>query len=32
VRGLGALIWSIELSGTLSALTFRAQIANLFGG
>jgi Amino acid permease len=34
IRGvrLGALIWSIALFGTLSALTFRAQLQNLFGG
>ena len=33
VRGvrLGALIWSIALFGTLSALTFRDQIGKLFG-
>jgi hypothetical protein len=34
IRGvrLGMLVWSILLFGTLSALTFRAQLANLFGG
>ena len=34
IRGvrLGVLVWSIVLFGTLSALTFRAQIATLFGG
>ncbi|SNS95595.1 Mn2+ and Fe2+ transporters of the NRAMP family [Geodermatophilus pulveris] len=34
VRGvrLGALVWAILLFGTLSALTFRAQLQNLFGG
>jgi hypothetical protein len=34
IRGvrLGVLIWSIALFGTLSALTFRDQIGNLFGG
>ena len=34
VRGvrLGVLIWSILLFGTLSALTFRAQLQVLFGG
>jgi hypothetical protein len=26
------LIWSILLFGTLSALTFRAQLERLFGG
>ena len=33
IRGvrLGMLIWSIALFGTLSALTFRDQIAKLFG-
>jgi hypothetical protein len=33
IRGLrlGALIWSIALFGVLSALTFRDQIAKLFG-
>jgi hypothetical protein len=33
VRGvrLGALIWSIALFGTLSALTFRDQLTKLFG-
>jgi hypothetical protein len=29
---LGALVWSILLFGTLSALTFRDQLARLFGG
>ncbi len=29
---LAALLWSIALFGTLSALTFRDQIAKLFGG
>ena len=34
VRGvrLGALIWAILLFGTLSVLTFQAQLARLFGG
>ncbi len=34
IRGvrLGMLIWAIALFGTLSALTFQAQIAKLFGG
>ncbi len=34
VRGvrLGMLIWAIALFGTLSVLTFRAQLENLFGG
>ena len=34
VRGvrLGALVWAILLFGTLSVLTFRAQLENLFGG
>src|SRR3712207_2932020 len=34
VRGirLGMLIWAILLFGTLSALTFRAQLENLLGG
>ena len=34
IRGvrLGALVWSILLFGTLSVLTFRDQIAKLFGG
>ena len=34
VRGLrlGMLVWSILLFGTLSALTFRDQLAKLFGG
>ena len=34
IRGvrLGALIWSIALFGTLSALTFRDQISKLLGG
>ena len=33
IRGvrLGALVWSILLFGTLSALTFRAQLGTLFG-
>ncbi|MGY1697052.1 MULTISPECIES: Nramp family divalent metal transporter [unclassified Geodermatophilus] len=34
VRGvrLGALVWAILLFGTLSVLTFRAQLETLFGG
>jgi hypothetical protein len=34
IRGvrLGALVWAILLFGTLSVLTFRAQLQNLFGG
>jgi hypothetical protein len=34
IRGvrLGTLIWAILLFGTLSALTFEAQIRRLFGG
>ena len=34
IRGirLGMLVWAIALFGTLSVLTFRAQLANLFGG
>jgi len=34
VRGLrlGMLVWAILLFGTLSILTFQAQLANLFGG
>ncbi len=34
IRGfrLAMLIWAILLFGTLSALTFQAQISNLLGG
>jgi hypothetical protein len=34
IRGvrLGMLVWAILLFGTLSVLTFRAQLQNLFGG
>jgi hypothetical protein len=34
IRGvrLGMLVWAILLFGTLSVLTFRAQLENLFGG
>ena len=34
IRGvrLAALIWAILLFGTLSALTFQAQLERLFGG
>ena len=34
IRGvrLGMLIWAILLFGTLSVLTFRAQILSLLGG
>ncbi len=30
--GVAVLIWSIVLFGTLSVLTFRAQLESLFGG
>jgi hypothetical protein len=34
IRGarVAVLIWSIALFGTLSVLTFRAQLERLFGG
>jgi hypothetical protein len=29
---VGMLLWAVALFGTLSVLTFRAQLQNLFGG